>query len=350
VLYLLVMREPYSATFSFVLFVLTTLLFLAFFIYVEITFSIIYHAVVAIIPIMIAAYMWGRTAGVLTGFGFGIAVTFLVYRFSPAVLQEDGIWIFFTGTLAYMLIGWAVGYLSTISTNLRREVERRRSVQEELTGVLQDRELLLSEIHHRVKNNLNVIKGIIQLELESAPPDARTFLAEIDNRIGSVSVIHEKLYRSGDFRSVDMKDYVESIVGDVERSFSRLGNAGSVTVNAKPVTLPSAQALPVGMILVELVTNAFKYGIRPDHDDTIITTLESDAGSCVFSVSNTGNPFPPTVNTQTPDTLGLRIVRSLTAQLHGTMKLETAQTNGRPVTTFTIRYALVSAADGPVSG
>jgi two-component sensor histidine kinase len=185
------------------------------------------------------------------------------------------------------------------------------------------KELLLKEIHHRVKNNLQVISSLLALQAGATrDPVTKELLAESRNRVRSMSLIHEKLYLTGDEQGMSFAAYVKDLAAHLRHSY--IGDATGVTVKVEveDVTLDMDFSVPCGLIITELLSNALKYAFPEGRTGTVVVGLRRAAeNSLVLSVSDDGVGFPPEVDVKTPATLGLRIVTSLAAQLKGTIVL-----------------------------
>ncbi len=208
-------------------------------------------------------------------------------------------------------------------TDLRQAEEARR------------KEILLKEIHHRVKNNLQVISSLLALQA-GATEDAATrgLLYESRNRVHSMALIHEKLYQSGDERGISFSGYVRDLAAHLRHSYA--GNSESVTmdIDVPEITLDVDVLVPCGLIINELLSNALKYAFPGGRAGTILLRMRREpAGTLALTVGDDGIGLPQTVDTASPHTLGLRIVNSLVAQLHGSLTVERA-----PGASFTITF------------
>jgi PAS domain S-box-containing protein len=216
------------------------------------------------------------------------------------------------------------------------DVTERREAAEKLRASLHEKEVLLKEVHHRVKNNLQVVSGLLYLQADSLQdPAARAALAESQNRIASMALAHEALYGSDDLARVDLKDYVGRLM---TRLVSSLGNQGvAVEADVSAVPLPLTKAIPCGLILNELVTNAVKYAFDGP-GGRISVHIRREGPRVELSVADDGRGLPAHISPETATTLGLQLVANLTAQLKGELRI--SRENG---TLFTIRFPLEDA-------
>jgi PAS domain S-box-containing protein len=200
--------------------------------------------------------------------------------------------------------------------NIVRDISERKQAEEALRASLAEKEVLLREVHHRVKNNLAAIVGLFDLQRQSLnDPQALSVLAELSGRIRSMNLVHEKLYRSDSLASIDFHEYLHSLISHLRTSF---GTARiRCDIAAEGVRMPLDLAVPCGMIINELVTNALKYAFpedRPQPEDVdcrIHVALCRDNDTCTLSVTDNGIGLPADFDWSTAKTLGLLLVRML---------------------------------------
>ncbi len=213
-----------------------------------------------------------------------------------------------------------------------RDITERRLAEEHLRRSLHDKELLLKEVHHRVKNNLQIISSLLRLQ-EGEPGASSKSLRESQNRIRSMALIHEHLYRSADLANIDFRSYLEELVGNLLASYGSRAERIDAQLDVDAAALDLDTAIPCGMIVNELVANAVEHGIGDS--GRLEITFRSDHGHQLLEVTDDGSGLPPDFDLQSTGSLGLRLVTALTEQIGGV--LETGSTPGR--TTFTVRFA-----------
>lgn len=182
-----------------------------------------------------------------------------------------------------------------------------------LSDALEEKTVLLREIHHRVKNNLQVIISLLHLEQEemSVPTDAQV-LEQAEARIRSMAIVHEMLYRSDDLSDIDMREYFDALCADIGRSASR-GDGVRLVLDVDAVTLSIEDAIPLGLIANELISNALKHGLGDRDSGTIRLSLGRSGGCYRFSVSDDGGGTP---SGRPPEpSLGLTLIGALADQL-----------------------------------
>ncbi len=216
---------------------------------------------------------------------------------------------------------------------------RLQQSESELRNSLQEKEVLLKEIHHRVKNNLQIISSLLNLQsLKVQNDQAQSLLRESQDRIRSMALIHERLYSSNDFAQIELRGYLEDLVKYLRNSYDAFHAA--VTVEAESVSLPLDTAIPLGLIVSELVTNAFKHGLTPGSRGLVTISAESlEGGECKVAVRDSGKGLPHGFNIEAASTLGLQLVQILTRQLGG--HLVVTNENG---TCFTVTFPVPVAS------
>lgn len=211
--------------------------------------------------------------------------------------------------------------------------------EEAIRSSLREKETLLKEIHHRVKNNLQVIASLLRLQSRYLKDDdARAMFEESQNRVHSISLVHEKLYRTGDLARIDFQDYLLTLTKGLTESWRRPGVPVAVSVEAEGVHLGVDVAIPCGLIVTELVTNALKHAFPNDAPGSIhVTAAVAPAGRLKLTVQDDGVGLPANVEFRRSGTLGLELVGSLVRQLGA--KLEIGRERG---TRFSLDFELPS--------
>jgi len=179
-------------------------------------------------------------------------------------------------------------------------------------------ELLLQEVHHRVKNNLQLIISLLALESGSRDDTEDVFSDSID-RIRVMATIHETLYESNDFSRIDFSEYIASIVERIASSYAYGNFRPRLALDLAAVDLDIDAAVPCGLIVNELFTNAIKYAFDESTPDPVVSVAlaADEAGTITLSVADNGKGLPGAINPATAESLGLRLIVSLVAQLHG---------------------------------
>ncbi|OPY19769.1 MAG: nitrate/nitrite sensor protein NarX [Methanomethylovorans sp. PtaU1.Bin093] len=179
------------------------------------------------------------------------------------------------------------------------------------------------EIHHRIKNNLQVISSLLDLESDKFH-DHRVIEAfrNSQNRVISMALVHEELYRSEDMESIDFSDYIIKLVNDLSRSYILDDGKINVKVHIDAVFLDMDVAIPLGMIVNELVSNSLKHAFKSGDKGDILIDLSFDGEKFTLVVGDNGAGFPEDVNFRETESLGLQLVTTLVDQIDGTIELE----------------------------
>jgi len=195
------------------------------------------------------------------------------------------------------------------------DLTEQKRIQERLRESLGEKEMLLREVHHRVKNNMQVISSLLAMQLDDGDPTVARKLAESQNRIRSIALIHEQLYRSSELAHIDVRSYLELLTNQLLQSFGRAGTV-RIELDADPLELDVDQSMACGLIVNELVTNAFKHAYPGERGGTIRVTLHERAGGeRVLSVADDGPGLGERTNGAA--TLGMSLVATLARQLRG---------------------------------
>lgn len=200
----------------------------------------------------------------------------------------------------------------------------RREAEAQIEASLKEKEILLQEIHHRVKNNLQIISSLLNLQsAHVSDPATQAVFEDSKNRIRSMALIHEKLYQSQNLSQIDFGEYVENLVAYLARSYHSMTQPVQVIVEAVPVYLDIDTAVPCALLLNELISNAYKHAFINQPDGQINVQLTQDETNRIkLSVQDNGVGIPADILDNQPDTLGLQLVETLTNQLHGTLMVE----------------------------
>ena len=202
-----------------------------------------------------------------------------------------------------------------------------------ITHQLQDKGILLREVHHRIKNNMMSIESLLAIQADSTTnPEAQAVLREGVSRVHSVCVLYDKLLRTEDYRDIPVKDYLEDLIVAVERLFPE---HIAITLNTKIAVfnLDPKRLFPLGLIVNELITNCIKYAFKGKASGTIDLILAQQAQHISLTVRDDGSGFPENFDMKTSTGFGLRLVQMLTRQLQGTFTISSDH-GAKSVATF----------------
>ena len=219
-----------------------------------------------------------------------------------------------------------------------KDITERKQAEEKIQASLLEKETMLKEIHHRVKNNLQVISSL--LDLQSSYLQDEKVKEMFQNSVGRISAmanIHSMLYRSEGLASVDFGDFIRDLAGRLQQSYLTSESPTEVHVNVADVSLPIETSIPCGLILNELISNALKHAFPEGRGGEVTISMKTAGDRFVLKVQDRGIGFPEAVDFQNPQTLGLELVNLLVGQING--KIDMRVEGG---TTWTITFPVKS--------
>ncbi|OQA22191.1 MAG: putative sensor histidine kinase pdtaS [Chloroflexi bacterium ADurb.Bin360] len=218
--------------------------------------------------------------------------------------------------------------LSRVAEELRWEVDERMRAEAQLQASLREKEVLLREIHHRVKNNLQIVSSLLSLQARQVT-DATglAMLQDSQNRLRSMALIHEKLHQSVEIARVDFGDYIRSLIASLMASYSGATASVSVVIEVAPdIHLDIDTAVPCGLIINELISNALKHAFADGRSGTLWTSVNRTANQELeLVVRDNGVGLPPDMQSLTTKSLGLRLVNTLVRQIKGTLEMNNVE-------------------------
>lgn len=217
------------------------------------------------------------------------------------------------------------------------DITERRRAQQGLEDALREKTVLLNEVHHRVKNNLQVITSLLNLQADyAADPRLRTILSESCGRVKAMALTHQLLYERKDFSRLDLGDYLDHLVQSIRSSYRAGGNRIRLTLilPTPAVQLDLERAIPCGLLINELVSNAFKHAFKGERCGEIVIEVNEDLDDQIsLSVADDGVGLPPGAESAQASSLGLQLVQLFVEQLHGQLTID--RTHG---TSFSLRF------------
>ncbi len=221
------------------------------------------------------------------------------------------------------------------------DITEKKLAEDRIRESLAEKEILLKEVHHRVKNNFQIIMSLLQLQTQGAPDEhVIEALRDSQNRIRSMALVHEKLYQSEDFARINFSEYINIMTRELYQSYSCDPKRIRLQVTLAEIFLEISKAIPCGLIINELISNAIKHAFNDNRKKGEITLgLKEKGNSIMLTISDNGRGIPETVNIEEPKTLGLKLVTTLVKnQLKG--ELELKRKGG---TEFIVRFETVSS-------
>ncbi|MBI5459018.1 PAS domain S-box protein [Methanobacterium sp.] len=215
-----------------------------------------------------------------------------------------------------------------------RDITKRVEMEEEIQQSLHEKEMLLKEIHHRVKNNLMIISSLLNLQSRYIKDkEALGIFKESQSRANSMALIHERLYRSTDLKRINFGDYIRTLSKDLFHTYADGSGRINLDIDVEDVMMDINTSIPLGLILNELVSNALKHGFPDGMSGDITVDFKLIGDQYQLKIGDTGIAFPEDIDYRNTESLGLQLVNNLTRQIDGQIELDTS--NG---TEFCIKF------------
>jgi PAS domain S-box-containing protein len=215
------------------------------------------------------------------------------------------------------------------------DITERKNANDKLRQALNEKEMLLKEVYHRVKNNLQVVSSLLNLQARNVKNEETVdLLKQSADRIKAMALLHEKLYQSKDLARIDFNEYIHSLVEHLLFGYGAPPGKINLNMRIDDVFLDVDTAIPCGLIINELLSNALKHAFPDDRHGEIGITFRQEQGEFILVITDNGIGFPIGLDFEKSASLGLQLVATLTNQLMGHMTLD--QTNG---SVFSLRFA-----------
>ena len=280
--------------------------------------------------------------GLLATIVVTIIIISRVYIFQPLTALETAVTQIGTGELetpihadrrdeigqlaaAFKLMMENIKSVTASRDDLDQEIQVRLNTEKSLKASVAEKEVLLKEIHHRVKNNLQIIQSLLSLQSNHGQGvDKAATLQDSINRIRSIALVHETLYQSENLKNLDLQDYVSQLIKHLSNIYYRVASKVDIDLQIDPIQLDLDTSISCGLIINELVTNAFKYAFDNKSNGHLTVQMVRVQDSTIeLSVMDDGQGPPAAINFETPETLGLRIISMLAVdQLKGTLSVD----------------------------
>jgi two-component sensor histidine kinase len=201
-----------------------------------------------------------------------------------------------------------------------------KNIENNLIASLKEKDILLREIHHRVKNNMQIISSLLNLQTKYVDDqEAINVLKESQNRVKSMAIIHEKLYQSKNLTKINFVDYIQSLVLNLFYSYNIQEDQIKPILEIENIHLNMETAVPCGLIISELISNSLKYAFPNEMKGEIIVSLKSDKDNYQLCISDNGIGLPESIGFDDLETLGLLLVNILTEQIDGKIAIRRDQ-------------------------
>ncbi|WP_052296782.1 sensor histidine kinase [Methanobacterium lacus] len=220
------------------------------------------------------------------------------------------------------------------TTSIIRDVADRKLTEHQLQKSIKEKEMLLKEIHHRVKNNLMIISSLLSLQSRYIKDEnSKTIFIESQNRARSMALIHERLYQSTDLKNIDFGDYIQTLAADLYDTYVVDKNLIKMNIETDELNLDIDTSIPLGLILNELVTNSLKHAFSQGDKGTIDIKFKKQTDKYCLEVKDNGKGFPNDIDYKNADSLGLSLITSLSEQIDADLEYI-----GSPGTSFKISF------------
>lgn len=216
-----------------------------------------------------------------------------------------------------------------------------------LTAQIEEKETLLKEVHHRVKNNLQTVSSLLSLQSRNVEEERmKGLLKSTQNRVISMAMVHEMLYMKKDISHIEYKSYVQELSEYLIRSIKGLDSKVQLKIDIPDIKLGIDTAIPLGLLINEAITNALKYGFADEEEGEIYIVLKKELDKqYILNIGDNGKGFSETINHKTSKSLGLKLIHNLTRQLKGTIQLD----NTKKGTNYIIRFHEITQQLHPIS-
>jgi two-component sensor histidine kinase len=216
--------------------------------------------------------------------------------------------------------------LSRLNAELQQNELTLRSFSEHIEASLREKEVLLKEIHHRVKNNLGIVSSLLQMQCRrTQDSQATAILLDSQNRIASIALVHEKLYRSEDLANINFAQYIPDLVTHLFDSYNMNSSHIKLHFQVEDTSLDIESAIPCGLIVNELVSNALKYAFPNKQTGEILVKLYHNEHHLILIVQDNGVGLPVDFDKKKTKTLGINLIQGLVKQLRGSIEINSQQ-------------------------
>lgn len=261
---------------------------------------------------------------------FNLIIIILIYSQSISELsftenvvpvESKNLFALFSILFSVYLLGGVIG------KNLLKAHNELHKIRNENEARIKEKDTLLKEIHHRVKNNLQTVSSLLSLQSRSIrEPEIKTLIKSSQNRVISMAMVHEMLYMRHDLSKIEYKSYVEELSDYLLRSFKGADNNITLNIKIPDVKLGIDTAIPLGLLINEVITNALKYGIKDnDAGEIHIELLKCNSRDFILNIGDDGEGFPESISHKNTKSLGLKLIYNLARQLKGSINRDSSK-------------------------
>jgi PAS domain S-box-containing protein len=247
------------------------------------------------------------------------------------IRHKNGIWIWHTSSVA--MVRNDKGRPSFF-VGVCHDLSKRKQEEDLLKASLHEKEVLLKEIHHRVKNNMTVISSLLSMQSNYIQDEqSKLLFKESQNRIRSMALIHDKLYQHESLANIEFGNYISDLVRDIKRSYNHQTAFIHIDLQVDTVFMEIGKAIPCGLIINEIFSNAYKHAFKGMEEGRIQISFSKTDDIYTLIVKDNGIGLPEGFDINTSPTLGMQLITALVEQIHGTLEIK--QNNG---TTFKVSF------------
>lgn len=262
-------------------------------------------------------------AGVLTQYNpdskDGEKLTYKIHLRTPADLS-------FVGISKYQVLVWGSIGLAVFSIVIGWVVSLRSRVKDktkEIKQSLDEKEILLKEIHHRVKNNLAIVSGLFELQMDGTQSkETEKVLRNSQSRLQSMALVHDKLYQTSSLRKIDMSQYIPELLISLHGSFNSSNKNIELSTDIDAVSLDIDRAIPCGLLINEIVVNVFKHAFKEKKSGLITVTMKKQNGNAKLVIADNGKGIPEDFDIRRSTSLGMMLIETFKAQLGSTLEID----------------------------
>lgn len=202
-----------------------------------------------------------------------------------------------------------------------RNITVRKEQDKQIKKSLEEKELLLQEIHHRVKNNLSIISSLLELQKEGMSDNVKQILNASQLRINSIAKVHEKLYKSANLSDTPLDVYISELAEEIGKTYESNKQSISMEIDVLPLSVTINQAIPIGLIINELINNAFKHAFKGKKEGNLVVSVQEEGDHLKLEVKSDGNKLEANFDPNISDSLGMTLIKVLVSRIDGTLDI-----------------------------
>ena len=206
-----------------------------------------------------------------------------------------------------------------------RDISTRKKQDKQIKESLKEKEILLQEIHHRVKNNLAIISSLLELQKDNVSDDVEELLSSSQSRIKSIAKVHEKLYESSTLSNIPLDTYIGELAEEIKNAYTSGKKNIEIQLDVAAYEIDLDDAIPIGLILNELINNAFKHAFKGRDKGVIQISLQEKDKDMVLTVANNGEKIPEDFDPADSYSLGMTLIKVLIQRINGTLTIESGE-------------------------